>query len=135
MSKQASGAIWNAFAIGLKAPLRSYPGQPADEITPRSGADRRDWIIGTPDDAIAHIERMQAETGGFGGLMLTTHEWTGTEKLRRSLELFARYVIPHFRGHTGGYRDEWQRLRQAATDGGVKLAGAGQLSNLVRSED
>ena len=123
------------FAIGLKAPYESYPGQPAHEITPRSGADRRDWIIGTPDDAIAQIERMQAETGGFGGLMLTTHEWTGTEKLRKSLELFARYVMPHFRGHTLGYRDEWQRLQQAATDGGVKLDREGQPSNLVRLED
>ncbi|HEX2230262.1 MAG TPA: LLM class flavin-dependent oxidoreductase, partial [Candidatus Binatia bacterium] len=53
-------------SIGLKAPYESYPGQPASEITARSGADRRDWIIGTPDDAIAQIERMQAETGGFG---------------------------------------------------------------------
>ena len=73
------------FAIGLKAPYESYPGQPAHEITPRSGADRRDWIIGTPDDAIAQIERMQTETGGFGGLMLTTHEWASTEKLRHSM--------------------------------------------------
>jgi limonene 1,2-monooxygenase len=123
------------FAIGLKAPYESYPGQPAQEITPRSGADRRDWIIGTPDDAIAQIERLQAETGGFGGLMLTTHEWTGTEKVRRSLELFARYVIPHFRGHTITYRDEWGRIRQAVTEGGVKLDGASRLSNLVRHED
>jgi hypothetical protein len=110
------------FAIGLKAPYESYPGQPAHEITPRSGADRRDWIIGTPDDAIAQIERLQAETGGFGGLMLTTHEWTGTEKLRKSLELFARYVIPHFRGHTIGYRDEWQRIRQASAEVGSSSA-------------
>jgi limonene 1,2-monooxygenase len=123
------------FAIGLKAPYEAYPGQPAHEITPRSGADRRDWIVGTPDDAIAHIERMQAETGGFGGLMLTTHEWTGSEKLRKSLELFARYVIPHFRGHTRGYRDEWQRLRQAAAEGGVKIGADGQPSNLARSEE
>ena len=70
-------------AIGLKAPYESYPGQPFSEITPRSGADRRDWIIGTPDDAIRQIERMQQETGGFGGLLLSTHEWTGTEKIRR----------------------------------------------------
>jgi limonene 1,2-monooxygenase len=123
------------FAIGLKAPYESYPGQPAHEITPRSGADRRDWIIGTPDDAIAQIERLQAETGGFGGLMLTTHEWTGTEKLRKSLELFARYVIPHFRGHTSGYRDQWEALQKAAADGGVKLDREGQASNLVRNED
>jgi limonene 1,2-monooxygenase len=122
------------FAIGLKAPYESYPGQPAHEITARSGANRRDWIIGTPDDAIAEIERLQAETGGFGGLMLTTHEWTGTEKLRKSLELFARYVMPHFRGHTGDYRDEWQRLQQAAVAGGIKLDRDGQPSNLARRE-
>ena len=123
------------FGIGLKAPYESYSGQPAHEITPRSGAYRRDWIIGTPDDAIVQIERMQAETGGFGGLMLTTHDWTSTEKLRRSLELFARYVIPHFRGHTRGYRDEWERIQRAAAEGGVKLDGKEQPSNLVRSED
>jgi limonene 1,2-monooxygenase len=119
------------FSIGLKAPYELYPGQPASEITPRSGADRRDWIIGTPDDAIAHIERMQAETGGFGGLMMSTHEWTSSEKIRRSMEMFARYVMPHFRGHTLGYQDEWRRIQRAATGGGIKVDGAGQPSNLT----
>lgn len=118
-------------AIGLKAPYESYPGQPLCEITPRSGADRRDWIIGTPDDAIAEIERMQAETAGFGGLMLTTHEWASTDKLRRSYELFARYVIPHFRGHTQGYRDEWRRIQAATADGGISVDVAGRPSNLA----
>jgi len=118
-------------SIGLKAPYESYPGQPLHEITARSGADRRDWIIGTPEDAIKQIERMQAETGGFGGLLLSTHEWAGTEKLRRSYELFARYVIPHFRGHTAGYRDEWRRIQEAVTNGGVRLDEIGQLSNLA----
>jgi limonene 1,2-monooxygenase len=121
-------------SIGLKAPYESYPGQPAHEITARSGADRRDWIIGTPDDAITAIERLQAETGGFGGLLLTSHEWTSSEKIRRSMELFARYVMPHFRGHTRGYRDEWRRIQQAAADGGVKLDGVGQPSNLMLNE-
>jgi limonene 1,2-monooxygenase len=119
------------FSIGLKAPYEAYPGQPAHEITARSGADRRDWIIGTPDDAIAQIERMQAETGGFGGLMLTTHEWASTEKLRRSYELFARYVMPHFRGHTQGYHDEWRRIQEAAANGGFKSDDPSRPSNLV----
>jgi limonene 1,2-monooxygenase len=121
-------------SIGLKAPYESYPGQPASEITARSGADRRDWIIGTPDDAIAQIERMQVETGGFGGLMLTSHEWTSSEKIRRSMELFARYVMPHFRGHTRGYHDEWRRIQQAAANGGVKVDGSEQPSNLALKE-
>jgi hypothetical protein len=118
-------------SIGLKAPYEAYPGQPLHEITPRSGADRRDWIIGTPEDAIAQIERMQVETGGFGGLLLATHEWTGTEKLRRSYELFARYVVPHFRGHTQGYRDEWQRIQSAVAKGGIKDNADGRPSNLL----
>ena len=118
-------------AIGLKGPYEAYPGQPLSEITPRSGADRRDWIIGTPDDAIAQIERMQAETGGFGGLMLTTHEWVGTDKMRRSYELFARYVMPHFRGHTAGYQDEWRRIQETVANGGFQLDGFGSQSNLA----
>jgi hypothetical protein len=74
---------------------------------------------------------MQAETGGFGGLMMTTHEWTSSEKIRRSMEMFARYVMPHFRGHTSGYQDEWRRIQRAAADGGIKVDGAGQPSNLT----
>lgn len=117
------------FSIGLKAPYEAYSGQPAHEITARSGADRRDWIIGTPEDAIVQIERMQAETGGFGGLMLATHEWAATDKLRRSYELFARYVMPHFRGHTQGYRDEWRRIQETIEKDGRIVESAN--SNLV----
>jgi limonene 1,2-monooxygenase len=118
-------------AIGLKGPYEAFPGQPLSEITPRSGADRRDWIIGTPDDAIAHIERMQQETGGFGGLMLATHEWVGTDKMRRSYELFARYVMPHFRGHNAGYQDEWRRIQVANPNGGFKAEDVNAPSNLI----
>jgi limonene 1,2-monooxygenase len=35
-------------------------------------------------------------TGGFGGLLGLAHEWAPTEKMRRSYELFARWVAPHF---------------------------------------
>jgi hypothetical protein len=62
---------------------------------------------------------------------LATHEWASTEKLRRSYELFARYVMPHFRGHTLGYQDEWRRVQEAAANGGVQLSGAGERSNLA----
>ena len=33
------------------------------------------WVIGTPDDAIAAIERLQERSGGFGGLLVVGHEW------------------------------------------------------------
>ncbi len=97
--------------IGLRPAYESYPGQPIEEFTAESCVDMRDWVVGTPDDAIAWIENKQAETGGFGGVMLTTHEWADIFPLKRSIELFARYVMPHFRGHTATYRDEWDRIR------------------------
>ena len=97
--------------VGLKPVYESYPGQPIDEFTAESCVDMRDWVVGTPDDAIAWIENKQAETGGFGGVMLTTHEWADIFPIRRSIELFARHVMPQFRGHTATYRDEWERIR------------------------
>ncbi|KAB2349152.1 LLM class flavin-dependent oxidoreductase [Actinomadura rudentiformis] len=55
-------------------------------------------VIGTPDDAIAQIERLAAQSGGFGAYLLMAHEWADTAQTRRSYELFARYVAPRFQG-------------------------------------
>jgi limonene 1,2-monooxygenase len=55
-------------------------------------------VIGTPDDAIATIEKLLAETGGFGCLMLLAHNWADSQKTAKSYELFQRYVVPHFQG-------------------------------------
>jgi limonene 1,2-monooxygenase len=55
-------------------------------------------IIGSPDDAIEQITALQERTGGFGMLLGMFHAWTSPEKLARNYELFARYVIPHFKG-------------------------------------
>ncbi|MEK6712110.1 MAG: LLM class flavin-dependent oxidoreductase [Nitrospinota bacterium] len=111
------------ITIGNKPVYEAYPGQPLGEITPRSAAEVRRWIIGTPDDAVAAVERFQEETGGFGGLMLTTHEWVEPAKAGRSLELFARYVMPRFRGHTRDLQDEWKRTEAASAAGRLPLPG------------
>jgi len=55
-------------------------------------------IIGTPDDAIRHIEQILDGTGGFGVHLDFAHNWADWESTKRSYELFARYVIPHFKG-------------------------------------
>jgi limonene 1,2-monooxygenase len=55
-------------------------------------------IVGTPEDAIAAIERIQELSGGLGGLLCSHHEWATTEQLQHSFELWARFVAPHFRG-------------------------------------
>ena len=64
--------------------------------------------------------------------MLTTHEWAGSEKLKRSLELFARYVIPYFNAGRYNYKAEAQLLAdQVKAHGAVPLDVAGKPSNLA----
>jgi limonene 1,2-monooxygenase len=60
------------------------------------------WIVGTPDDAIEAIQRLEERSGGFGGLLIWGHEWASRECILRSYELFARHVMPHFQGSLAG---------------------------------
>ena len=69
------------------------------------GQDAAEWfveqkfgVIGTPDDAIALIERLQAKQGEFGVFLHQAHNWADWEQTKRSYELYARYVMPHFSG-------------------------------------
>jgi limonene 1,2-monooxygenase len=53
-------------------------------------------VIGTPEMAIAQIERLQEQSGGFGTYLFMGHEWADREATLASYELFAREVMPHF---------------------------------------
>ena len=61
-------------------------------------ADAGLWIVGTPEDCIEAIYRLDERSGGFGGLLVTANEWAPREKVLHSYELLARYVMPHFQG-------------------------------------
>ena len=54
--------------------------------------------IGTPDDAIKYIEKLQIGTGGFGAYMELAHNWADWQATKRHYELMSRYVAPHFQG-------------------------------------
>ena len=84
-------------------------------------------LVGTPDDAIREITHMQEGSGGFGVVMFMCHDWADWDATRRSYELFARHVMPHFQGQIAGrqksYDDAAARqpeFRAAATDGIAK---------------
>jgi limonene 1,2-monooxygenase len=53
-------------------------------------------VIGTPDDAIRQIERLAAQSGGFGCFLQLAHNWADWPQIQRSYELMARYVMPRF---------------------------------------
>ena len=53
-------------------------------------------IVGTPEDAIAAIERLQEDAGAFGTFLLNVHDCAPWDATKRSYELFAEYVMPYF---------------------------------------
>jgi len=72
-------------------------------IVPEGITDPFTWFvesgaacIGTPDDAIAFVDRLLKGTGGFGVIMELAHNWADWDATRRHYELMARYVHPHF---------------------------------------
>jgi limonene 1,2-monooxygenase len=71
--------------------------------------ERIDWVnetgtgvVGTPEDAIAQIESLRAQSGGAGGYLMMAHDWADPDATRRHYELFARQVMPHFQGSASG---------------------------------
>jgi limonene 1,2-monooxygenase len=68
-----------------------------------AGEDALDWFVknrygvcGTPDDAIQLIERLFEKQGRFGAFLQQAHNWADFAATKRSYELYARYVMPHF---------------------------------------
>jgi len=103
------------------------PDVPRDQIVDYM-VDHNQWIVGTPDDCIAGIERLQAISGGFGKFMIRVEDWAPRDKIHRSYELLARYVMPHFQGSVQGIEisRDWASERREALQAnryvGIKAA-------------
>jgi limonene 1,2-monooxygenase len=79
--------------------------------------------IGTPDDCIRHFERLwRGSDGGFGSVLLLAHNWANWEATKKSYELMARYVHPHFQRGSNELR-QW-----SYDDAKSKYASAGDQS-------
>ena len=78
-------------------------------------------VIGTPDDAVARIRQLVEESGGFGAFLLMDHNWAPWAAKKRSYELIARYVAPHFQQLNDN------REASIAWVGGHKQAFTGQV--------
>ena len=83
-------------------------------------------VIGTPDDAIAQLERLERQSGGYGCFLQLAHEWADRRATHKSYELIARYVMPRFqatndlREKSLGYAIE-NRARIMAEAGGAVM--------------
>jgi limonene 1,2-monooxygenase len=94
------------------------PDVPADQIVDYM-VERNQWIVGTPDDCIAGIKRLQEMSGGLGGFMVRVEDWARRDKTLHSYELLARYVMPHFQGSLQGITasNQWASERREVLHG------------------
>ena len=103
---------------------RSHDG-PAEEIVDVM-VEKGAWCVGTPDDLVATINRLDEDSGGFGGLLVQATDWANREQTMHSYELIARYVMPQFQGSVESLntsqqwaaekRKELMAIRQKALD-------------------
>lgn len=80
-------------------------GDPVDLLI---GAGRA--AIGTPADAIEMIEKLQAQQGEFGVVLLQATNWADWERTKLSYELYARFVMPHFANVNRIRQESFDRL-------------------------
>jgi limonene 1,2-monooxygenase len=110
-------------------------GDPADVLV---GAGRA--VIGTPADAIEMIEKLRKKQGDFGVLLLQSTNWAEWEATKKSYELYARFVMPHFDKVNEHRRRSYERLEEefAASDAerqkGVDMAFSKWKEKAIESQ-
>jgi limonene 1,2-monooxygenase len=62
-------------------------------------------VVGTPDQAIEQIQRLQEKSGGFGTYLIQANDWARRDATLRSYELFARHVVPAFQPASQSLQD------------------------------
>lgn len=92
-------------------PIAPDEGDPAEALVESGLA-----VIGTPDDAIAQIQRLEEQSGGFGAFLHMANNWADWAETKRSYELFARYVAPVFQGRSQPRQESyrWAAGQQAS---------------------
>ena len=65
-------------------------------------------------DLIKQIEELlEQSNGGFGAYLTLAHNWANNQATKKSYELFARHVMPHFQGQVSSTTGAADRARQS----------------------
>jgi limonene 1,2-monooxygenase len=103
--------------------VKPFPdGQQAASVMDKFGA-----VLGTPDEAVEKLKRLEELSGGHGTVLALAHGWTAPEHARRSYELMANYVMPRMQGllkptqqSAAWVSSNKQKLSQSAVDAVLK---------------
>jgi len=89
-------------------------------------------IFGTPEDAIEKLAKLQQLSGGFGTILSFAHDWAPREKMWRSYELLARYVMPRCQGLLDSI--DASAARVAAKKHTLMAAATGAIMKAISSD-
>ena len=111
-ARMGAGRYLREYSEGTNGRKAGFDG-PLEKVIDHM-ADNGSWIIGTPDDCIEGIKKLGERSGGFGAFLVQTVDWAPRQKMLKSYELLARYVMPHFQGTTLSTvaSNQWARERQ-----------------------
>ena len=86
---------WQDYFAGISAVAgRENAGAESPEELVEQGV----IVVGTPDDAVAQIKRLQDKQGEFGCFLQLAHNWANFENTKNSYELWQRHVTPAING-------------------------------------
>ena len=111
-ARLGAGRFLREYTEGTNGRKAAFDG-PLEEVIDHM-ADTNSWIIGTPDDCIEGILKLEEQSGGFGGFLVQAIDWAPRDRILNSFELLARYVMPRFQGSLVGLENsnQWAKSRQ-----------------------
>ncbi|WP_298673002.1 LLM class flavin-dependent oxidoreductase [uncultured Sphingomonas sp.] len=112
-------------------PLAPTDGDPIDALVNNGMA-----VVGTPEDAIAQIARLQRQSGGFGAFLTLDTNWAEWDAKKKSYELIARYVMPKFQ-NLNSSRDAslaWARDNRPRFIGEAQAAVGARVAQHIREK-
>ena len=111
-ARLGAGRFLREYTEGTNGRKAAFDG-PLEQVIDHMAANGS-WIIGTPDDCIEGIKKLEEQSGGFGGFLVQAIDWAPRDRILNSFELLARYVMPQFQGSLVGIENSnnWARDRQ-----------------------
>jgi limonene 1,2-monooxygenase len=93
-------------------------------------------VVGTPDDLIGQLKRLEIQSGGFGAFLQLAHNWADWDATRRSYELIARYVFPKMQGFNIARKEsqDWAAANRDAFIGAAQMGVGMQIARHIQEK-
>ena len=98
----AMGRCWREYLLpfylgnGMGEHFKNDPSEPDSQVTVDYLIENA-WFVGSPDTVSEKIQKLQQDTGGFGGMLVMLYDFSGEQQAwEHSLELLTKEVMPNF---------------------------------------